>query len=357
MAEKQREEARRTADRDRNAPALKALADKQRALEDDARRLALRVDTPLIENQRARLNADALAKAVEPIAKGDLEQARQAAEWAEHELNRLARELEDVRDDPRALARRLAKREEALKVEAAAIIGEARNNPPQEPQAKAALAEKLRPLAEKQDAIAKLAAAIVAPPEQKDAARVAAEATAKINADLGEPRPEKAERHLDEARDALNRLADALPDANRLRDGARGKINEARQKSDEVGRELERHLRETAPQPGQPHDPAKAAAELARRVEPLVQRQREAAAALAAVAPEPRAVPSAIAQPSAPRGSPTPSKISARPPRPPPRSPRRTSRPMSPARSPRGTSSAPSRWTTRPPSRSTARSI
>ena len=291
VAETQREEARKTADREHATPALKALAQKQRALEDDARRLALRVDNPLAENERARVNADALARAVEPIAKGDLPQARQRSEEAEAELNKLARDLDDARDDPRALARRLARREEAIKAETAAVIGEARNTPPQAPEAKAALAEKLKPLAERQEAVAKLAAAIAAPPEQKDVARNAAQATAKVKNDLSDPTPQKVERHLDEARDALHRLADALPDPNRRREQVRDKIHQARQKSEEVARELEHHLRDTAPKPGVPHDPAQAAAELARRVEPLATRQREAAAILDALEPERRAEP------------------------------------------------------------------
>ena len=292
LAEAQREEARRTADDTRRATALKALAEKQRAVEDDARRLALRVNDPLAQNGRAQINPDDLARAIQPIERGDLEQARNHAQEAEGALARLARDLEDVRDDPKALARRLAQREEALKNDTVAAVREARDHPPQTPEGKAALAERLKPMADRQEAIARLAAAIQAPAEQKDVARNAAQTTGRARDDFREPKPPREiEGHQTEARDALNRLAETLPDANQVRDRARQKINEARQRSEEVGRELERHLRETAPQPNQPFNRTRAAAELAQRLAPLVQREREAAALLAEAMPEPRARP------------------------------------------------------------------
>src|SRR5205085_713849 len=72
---------------------------------------------------------------------------------------------------------------------------------------------------------------------------------------------------------------------------ARQRLNDARWRTDEVARELERHLRETGPQPNQPFDAPRADAELARRLEPLAQRKNEAAAVLAALDVEPRAEP------------------------------------------------------------------
>ncbi len=291
LAEAQRAEARRTADTARREPALKALAEAQRALEDDGRQFAARVNEPLAQAERGRLDVEALARAVEPIERGDLDQGRQRTQEAEGALARLARDLEDARSDPKALARRLARREEALRNEANEALREAREHPPETPEGNAALAERLRPLADRQAAIARLAAAIPAPPEQPAAAANAARAAGQARDDLRQPRPREVEGHQNEARDALNRLADALPDPNQRRERGRQQMNEARNKSEEVGRELERHLRETAPQPNQPHDPAKAAADLAQRVAPLIQREREAAALLAAADPEPRARP------------------------------------------------------------------
>ena len=52
---------------------------------------------------------------------------------------------------------------------------------------------------------------------------------------------------------------------------------EARSRYEEIARDLEKHLRETAPKPGQPHDPVRDAAELAERIMPLARREREVA--------------------------------------------------------------------------------
>jgi hypothetical protein len=290
VAQEQRDTARRTADAGQGNAVIKALAGRQRALEDDARRMALRVDEPLAQNSRGRVDVDALARAGEAIERGDLDQARDRALDAENALGRLTLDVEDVRNDPKALARRLAHRQEVLKNETGEAIREAREHPPQTPEGKTALADRLKPLIERQEAIARLAAAIPMPPEQRDAAKTATDKTARARDDLRDARPREVEGHQNEARDALNRLADALPDPNQRRDRARQKLAEARSRHEEIARELETHLRETAAKPGQPHDPRKSAADLAQRVAPLARREREVADAFRAIDPEPRAI-------------------------------------------------------------------
>jgi hypothetical protein len=291
LAEKQRDEARRTADDGPRSAAVKALAARQRALEDDARRLAVRLDEPLAQNSRGRMNVDVLARTGDAIERGDLDHARDRASEAENALNRLTNDVEDVPDDPKALARRLARRQDALRNETAEAVRESREHPPRTPEGKATLIERLKPLIDRQDAIARLAGAISAPPDQKDAARDAAQKSATVSDDLRQMRHKDVEAHQNEARDALNRLADALPEVNQRRDRARQKLAEARSRSEEIARDLEKHLSETEPKPGQPHDPVRAAAELAERLAPLARREREVAEALSAIDPEPRAVP------------------------------------------------------------------
>ena len=78
------------------------------------RKLAVVVDQPLGENGRGRLNTDGLRQAVEPIERGDVEGGRERLEGAENELRRLARDVADVQDDPKALAGRLFGRQDAL---------------------------------------------------------------------------------------------------------------------------------------------------------------------------------------------------------------------------------------------------
>jgi hypothetical protein len=292
LAERQRAEARKTAGLNRDDPRLRALLEAQRALEDDARRLAMRVDLPLEENGRARLNAEVLRRAEEPIERGDVAQAKQSLEQSEDELRRLARDLEDVRDDPKALARRLARRQEQLRD---AVRETVRENIQDRDKPSAAelrrLRETMKPLSAREAVIAQLAGAIPTPDNQRPAAMNAERAARRALENLHKPGLPQTEERQNQAVEALQRLANELPDLNQRRDQTRQKLAQARAKAQEVAQELERHLRETAPQPGRTHDNNGAAAELAKRFAPLARRQEEVAEALAELEIEPRAQP------------------------------------------------------------------
>jgi|GEM_PF-1942411 len=300
LARRQRDEARSATDLGHRGEALRALAEAQRALEDDARRLALEVNEPLGENGRGGVNTEAIRQAVDPIERGDLEQARHRLEGAEHELRRLTRDLEDVPNDLKALAGRLARRQEALAGPVAEAIREVKDKPEPSVQDMAAMIEKLRPLAERQEAIARLVASIQPPHNTQsedfkrfpqDAARSATQGTAHASESMRALKPRAIEARQDEARRELRRLADALPDVHRRQEPARQRLGEAMRQTDEIGRELERHLRETAPEPGKPHDAAKDAEALAARLAPFAERQAKVAAGIAALEVEPRSVP------------------------------------------------------------------
>lgn len=293
LAARQREEARRSTDLSAQGKQLKELAEAQRALEDDARRLALEVDPPLAESGRGRLNTDPVHQAAEPIERGDLDQARQRLENAESELRRLVRDLEDIPEDSRALAYRLARRQDVLGMQVGEAIRE--NKPAQsEPTAeeKNALAKSLAPLLERQAEIARLAETIQKPKDAAadseaakrfpaDAARAAVQSTARAVEALKTAKPREIDERQNEARRDLRRLADQLPDAWRRQEPGRRQLDEARRRSEEVARDLERHLRETAPHPGRPHDPNRAAEDLANRLAALAPIQAKVADALA----------------------------------------------------------------------------
>ncbi|MDR3636399.1 MAG: hypothetical protein P4L84_21530, partial [Isosphaeraceae bacterium] len=300
LAEHQREEARQATDLTKQADKLKALAEDQRAIEDEARRLALDVDNPLAENYRGRLNTQAVREPVAPLERGAMDEARQRLEGAEAELRRLARDIEDVPNDPKALARRLVQRQDQLNGQVAEALGEFRGKNDLKPDEKTALAQKLKPLADREEAIARLAKALAeskpAPdprhPLPNDLFDTARQSTDKAAEGLHEAtRPKEIEHRQNEARRQLARLAETLPDPWRRQEAARHKLDEARRFTHEVAGELERHLRETAPEPGKPHDPAKAVAELARRLAPTAQKQAKAAEALTALEPDARAQP------------------------------------------------------------------
>ena len=291
LAEKQRLESRKTAEAPRASDPLREIARAQKEIEDDARRLALEVDDPLAENGRGRLDTDAVKRPVEPIERGDLPEAVRKLDEAEDSLRRLARDVEDVPQDPRALARRLARRQEWLSNDVAATLGEARRKDNLPEPEKAALVERSKGLIDRQAEIARLASGLVAPEPQKDAAREAIRAADRALENLRDFKPRESEERQNNARRALNQLADALPDHDRLRGEARRKLDEARRKEEEVLRDLERHLSETRPQPDKPDADDRAAADLAEKIAPLIPRAKEAAEALGKLEVEPRMAP------------------------------------------------------------------
>jgi hypothetical protein len=277
LAARQRAQERQTAESPARQALLREIAREQEALVHDARRLALDVDAPLQDNSRGKINLDPLTQPIDPLLRGDLEPARQRIEQAQAELTRLNRDLDDVRGDPKTVARRLAKRQDEV---AQRLNTALQANTPQQ---RAEQPGVLKGLVDRQDAISQLAQSLAAPEPQKPLLDQAKAATAKaLEAVRGPADPAQVVR-ANEARDALNRLADALPEPWQRRQQAQQQVNEARGKLDEVAREVERHLRETGPGAQPPPNPINAARDLAKRVEPLAQRAAEAARGLEAL--------------------------------------------------------------------------
>ena len=174
LAEKQRQEARQTGDVSAWAGPLRELAQAQAELEADARRLAADVDVPLGENERGRVNVSTLTNAREAIERGEPDQIRARMEGAENELRRVGREIEEVREDSRSLARRLLKRQEQLQQDATRTLRETvrdRSRPRDEEMA--ALQEKLEPLRGRQEAIAGLLGTLAVPGDKEQLKREA----------------------------------------------------------------------------------------------------------------------------------------------------------------------------------------
>lgn len=300
LARRQGEAARQAVDVSKQAGTLEELAEAQRTLEEDARRLALEVDPPLVENGRARFNTEPFRVAVGPIERGDLDQARQRLEAAEAEARRLARDLADVPSDPHAIARRLSRRQEALNAQVKDALSPSRDKAAPSAEEKAARAASLRSMADRQEAIAVLADAIPAQARSgpkksdvaealRDAAAITAQAVAVLRDETAPSRAILTQQ--DKARSALGRLAAALPDPAARGAAARKPLDEARRLSNEVARDLDRHLRETGPRPKEPSDPARTAEELARRLAPLIEKQAKVANALDSIAVQAREAP------------------------------------------------------------------
>ncbi len=295
IATRQREEARHAADLSKKAAELKAIAQEQRAIENDARRLALDVDTPLVENGRGKLNVDPLRQAAEPIERGDVPQGKQAMVGAENELRRLTRDLEDVPGDLKAFAQRLAARQEQLTNETLEALAEKRGKTSVPDDEKAALAKTLKPLATRQEMLAKLAKAILDTDEAKsdrdrprfprDAANQAAEAAKRAAETTGKSQnPRDVEQRANEARDKLRRLANDIPDHWQRDSKVRQKLADARRISDEAARSVDQRIRET--EHLRAKEPAKAATELANHLGSVADKAREAARKLDEIAPD-----------------------------------------------------------------------
>ena len=297
LADRQREESQRSGDLSKRAAELKHLANQQRDLEDDARKLAVQVNQPLGENGRYGLNTESIGKAALPIERGDVELARERLDWAEHELRRLALDLEDVPSDPKAIAGRLSRQQTALdrEIDAALRSVAGRQLTAEE---KSAFAERMKRLGNREQAIAGLAGTIQPPPGKEgkqrfphDAARDAVAATKRAAQALASGNAKDIENGKDQSRIALQRLADALPDFRQSQEPTNQKYEEARRAANEVAEEVTRQLRETNPRPDRLATTAGAASELAERLNGTADKQARAVAALEAMEPAPRVLP------------------------------------------------------------------
>ena len=153
------------------------------------------------------------------------------------------------------------------------------------------IARRVAPLIAPEEAIQRQLRAILAPRQDGQIKNAVLAAAKALDALKNEGNPREVEARQREAAHRLNELANALPDANQRRQQAQNKLNDARQRIGQISQDIERALRETAPQPGKPHDRRQANIELAKRLDPLAQRQAEAIAALQEMPTESRLEP------------------------------------------------------------------
>jgi hypothetical protein len=123
LAGQQNDLARHTGDvAGQEHAALAALAEAQRGLEEDARRLALEVDPALRSSGRRRLNTDLVHDPIAPLERGDLDQARQRLEAAEAELHRLAQGPAELPANQTSNAEALARRQHDVRERLQALL-------------------------------------------------------------------------------------------------------------------------------------------------------------------------------------------------------------------------------------------
>ena len=293
LADRQRQQARQATDltKAEKIAALQRLADDQRAIETEARKLALDVDQPLSEAGRSRVNTEVIRRPAEPIERGEIVEGRQRLQEAEHDLRRLVRDLEDAPIDVKLLARRLAQRQDQLTNAIIQALGANRSKADVPADERAEFLEMLKPLVRRQEAITKLATAIdpkIEPGELRDTIEKARQSATRAREALRDGKdPRALEARAVESRDALNRLANEAPDPWKRTEPARKKLDEARQVQGNLIRDIETHLRET----DKPNDPTRGLTDLANRLGPLAERARDAAGKLDAMKPSARVEP------------------------------------------------------------------
>jgi hypothetical protein len=275
VAERQRQQERADATIAREAEELTLLAKEQQSIADAARALAMEVDTPLQENGRGRVRTELLANPIEPLKRGDIERALQKVDEAAGELQRLNRELAEAREDPKVLARRLGRRQDELARQTAQLLAEADT-----PEKRANLPTRLLPIAAKQEQLRKLAEPLKETLPDPSLPNAAIESLDRASETVKSSKIDEISIRQAEARDALSRLVDALPEAWQTRQLAQQRVDQAKGQFDSVQRELEQRLRDTAQQVINSKDPANAAREFAQGLDPLIARQQEAAESL-----------------------------------------------------------------------------
>ena len=211
------------------------------------------MDQGLQENGRSRLNAEGIRQALEPVDRGDIEGGREHLQHAEDELRRLARDVADARDDPKAVALRLLRRQDTLNRDIDEAIQSFRGKTTTAEE-KLAFAARLKPLESRQRAITELAKSIKPPAGKEgqarfphEAARDAAAKTSRAADTLPTQKLQEITDRKNEARQALERLAGELHDQWRRQEPTRQQFSDARRQSNEVAEEISRNMRETDP--------------------------------------------------------------------------------------------------------------
>jgi hypothetical protein len=183
-------------------------ARRQKELAEEAARLAEETRLAAGTAGAHPLAAEELERAFEQLKKGETADATRRQQRAAQELDRLANALEgsaQVSRDPRKAARQLAALEGVLKQAAEEEMRRDSDKP---------LEERLKPLIAEQEALRRAAERLSVPPQNAAAVeekKAASERAAEAEKALEKPDARQAAEKMDQARAALERLADRLP--------------------------------------------------------------------------------------------------------------------------------------------------
>lgn len=235
MAQNQNE-----AEKKRSQEQLGDLAKKQQELADKARQMAQETRTPARSASAQPLRADDLLKAAEALKQGDANQAERFQEQAAKELDRLGSELEraiNLARDPREAAKQLARLQDDLKNR----LNEERKKEGGQP-----LSDRLKPLLREQQSLQQAAENLSVPPQNTQARMARVQATDRAeNAARALERQDarQAANQMDQAREALEKLAERLPSGEQRKQEALREVSRLRQQQDQLAKQAETSTR------------------------------------------------------------------------------------------------------------------
>ncbi|MCI0460584.1 MAG: hypothetical protein L0Z62_26825 [Gemmataceae bacterium] len=248
------------------APRLAELVRRQQELAEKAAELARQTALPARTAAKPPLRPDDARHAADALKQGDVGEALQKQDQAAKELDRAAQDFEKAGELPRdlvATARQLAKLQDDLRQR---FTREAAKKDP-------ALAQRLQPLKAEQEALQNAIKALPVPRTNqpaKDAQRQAADRAADAAKGLAKPNPQGAVNQMQQAREALQRLADNL---QQRRQQALDQLGDLRRQQEDIGRQTENALKQAQKQPDNPQ----AKAQLDRTLADAARRQAQVA--------------------------------------------------------------------------------
>jgi hypothetical protein len=279
LAQAERDLAQAERDADPRKPQLDELARKQQQLAEQAAKLA-RETQPATQAAKANpLKPDDAQKATEALKQGDASEAVRLQDQAARELDRVATDLDraiDLAKDPREAARQLARMEQGL---------QQRTEEAQKKDAGKPLAERLADLQKEQQAVQRAADRLPVPAQneaaQKDRQEAAQAANQAADA-LKRQDTREASAKMEQARKALEHLADSLPSLAERQQQARAEVGRLRQQQEQID-----HLAQQAVKQVEKDDPnaAKTRAQLAEKLTDAARRQAETAERLSKLDP------------------------------------------------------------------------
>jgi hypothetical protein len=267
---------RELAKKESRDPRMEELARKQAELAEKAAKLAQDTKQPTQAAQTQPLKPEPATKAANDLKQGNASEALQHQNQSANELNRVARELGKASDlvrDPKEAARQLARLQKGLQDRLKEELGKKDNKTP--------LAERLDAMQKEQKSIAKAAEELSVPSRNDQAQRerqTAVDQADKAAEGFRKHDVRRAADKMETSRQALERLADRLPNLQQREQESAGELDRLRRNQDEIARKSTEAAKEKpSPQTQKKLDDlAKRQAEVAEQLGKLDTPQNEA---------------------------------------------------------------------------------